>query len=107
MNATELTDQELAALYHPWAIEFIKKHGREPAAIDSLRHHGDYMMAKGNEADVGDLQSLSRLFNLALEELAEDAPATIYIGNCSSLIVNMLSALRAAQHQKDRSAREE
>ena len=107
MNVTELTDQELAEIYQPWAIEFIKKHGREPAAIDSLRHHGDYMMAKGNEADVGDLQSLSRLFYQAIEELVEDAPATIFVGGCSSLIANMLSALRLVQQQKERSAREQ
>lgn len=82
MNVTELTDQELAELYQPWAIEFIRKHGREPAAIDSLRHHGDYMMAKGGEADEGDLQILSRLFNPALEELAEETPATSFVGSC-------------------------
>ncbi|MCY3864265.1 MAG: hypothetical protein OXG68_02390 [Chloroflexi bacterium] len=101
MNVTELTDQELAELYHPWAIEFIKKQGREPAAIDSLRHHGDYMMAKGNETDVGDLQSHSRLFYQAIEELVEDAPATIYVGSCLSLIANMLSTLRAIQNQNE------
>ena len=101
MNPSDLTDQELAELYQPWTVEFIKKHGREPTGIDSLRHHGDYMMAKGNEADVGDLQSLSRLFNLALGELVQDAPATIYVGNCSTLITNMLSMLRLIQKQSD------
>ena len=107
MNVTELSDAQLAELYQPWAIEFIKTHGREPAAIDSLRHHGDYMMAKGSEADMGDLQSLSRLFNLALEELVEDAPATIYVGSCSPLIANMLSALRLVQQQKEKPASEQ
>ena len=96
-----MTDQELAGLYQLWAIEFIKKQGREPAAIDGLRHHCDYMMAKGNETDVGDRQVLSRLFYQALEELVEDAPATIYIGSCSSLIANMLSTLRAIQNQNE------
>jgi len=59
------------------------------------------MMTKGNETDVGDLQSLSRLFYQALEEFVEDAPATIYVGSCSSLIANMLSALRAIQNQNE------
>ena len=67
MNVTELTNQELAELFHPRAIEFIKKRGREPTAIESLRHHGDYMMAKENEADVDDMQFLSRLFIRALD----------------------------------------
>lgn len=65
------------------------------------------MMAKGDEADVGDLQSLSRLFYQVLEELVQDAPATIYVGSCSSLIANMLSALRLVQQQKERPASEE
>lgn len=106
MNATELTDQELAELYQPWAVEFIKKHGKEPAAFDSLRHHGDYMMAKGNDADIGDLQVLSQLFNLALEALVEDTPATIYVGSCSPLIANMLSMLRLVKKQSDKMGNE-
>ena len=77
MNPSELTDQELVELYQPWAAEFIKRHGRAPTGIDSLRHHGGYMLDKGNEADIGDLQTLSRLFHLAIEELVKDAPATI------------------------------
>ena len=101
MNETELTDQELAVLYHPWAVEFIKIHGREPTGIDSLRHHSDYMMAKGDGADIGDLQILSRLFNLAVDELIADAPAAMYVGSYSQLIADMLSALRSVQQQSE------
>ena len=101
MNVTDLTDLELAELYQPWAVEFIKKHAREPTGIDSLRHHGDYMLAKGNDADIGDLQMLSRLFNLAVEEVAKDSPATIYVGSCSQLIASMLSTLRSVQQQRE------
>lgn len=106
MNPTELTDQELAELYQPWAVEFIKTNGREPTGIDSLRHHGDYMIAKGNDADIGDLQVLSRLFNLTIEELVEDAPATIYVGSCASLISDMLSMLRLIQKQGEETGHE-
>ena len=64
------------------------------------------MMAKGNETDIGDLQSLSRLFYQAIEELVEDAPATIYVRSCSPLIANMLSVLRLLQQQKEKPASE-
>ena len=101
MNVTELTDEELAERYHPWVVAFIQKHGREPTGIDSLRHHGDYMMAKGSEADIGDLFALARLFNLAVDELIEDAPATMYAGSCSLLIADMLSVLSSLQQQRD------
>ena len=47
------------------------------------------MMAKGNEADLSDLQTLSRLFNLAIEELVDDAPATKSIRSCAPLIANI------------------
>ena len=74
MNLTKLTDQELAERYHPWAVELIKKRGREPTGIDSLRHHANYMMVNGNAADIDDLQVLARLFHLAVDELIADAP---------------------------------
>ena len=104
MNVTELTDQELAELYHPWVVKFIKKQGREPTGIDSLRHHSDYMKAKGNEADIDDLQALARLFNLALDELIADAPPGMQAGSCSPLIANMLSTIRSIQTQSEKSA---
>ena len=46
-------------------------------------------MAKGNEADLSDLQTLSRLFNLAIEELVDGAPATRSIRSCAPLIANI------------------
>ena len=106
MNPTELTDQELAELYNPWVVKFIKKHGREPTGIDSLRHHRDYMMAKGNEVDISDLQILSRLFHSAVDELSGDTPADAYVGNCSTLINHMLSMLRLIKKQSDKMGNE-
>ena len=72
MKETELTAQKLAELYQPRAVELIKSNGREPAGIDSLRHHNDYMTAIGNEADLDDLKILSQLFNLATQELVAE-----------------------------------
>ena len=102
MNVANLTEEELAERYQPWAFEFIRKHGREPDGIDSLAHHGDYMLAKGNEAGIDDLLALSRLFNLALDELSQDTPTDIPIGNCSLLIADMLASLRLIEQQRQR-----
>lgn len=102
MSVPELSDQEMTERYQPWAVEFIKKHGKESTGIDSLRHHSDYMMAKGDAADIYDLQIPSRLFNQALEEHIKDVSATMNVGSCSSLISHMLSALRLIQKQSEK-----
>lgn len=102
MNVAGLTEKELAERCQPWAVKFIRKHGREPDGIDSLAHRGNYMLSKGNEANMGDLSALSRLFNLAVDELLPDTPADIPIGNCSLLIANMLASLRLIEQRRQR-----